>query len=71
MENHETHNGNGPSFGAAYGRDKPLKIRRRSYRRFSRWMDKKLAELVERWEHTAAPNAQLAQRSRFRKVKPK
>jgi hypothetical protein len=29
----------------------------RAFRRFSRRMDRQLAELVDRWAHLAAPNA--------------
>ena len=35
-----------------------LLVRRAAYRRFSRWMDEQLKDLVIRWAHIAAPNAQ-------------
>jgi hypothetical protein len=34
-----------------------LWVNRRAYRRFSRWMDQQLDELVTRWAHLAAPGA--------------
>ncbi len=37
--------------------DVPMKVRRRSFRQFSHWMNQELAKLVSRWSHTAAPSA--------------
>jgi hypothetical protein len=34
-----------------------LWVNRKAYRRFSRWMDQQLEELVTRWAHLAAPRA--------------
>ncbi len=33
-----------------------LLVKRAAYRRFSRWMDRELADLVARWAHLAPPN---------------
>ena len=44
-----------------------LQVQRAAYRRFSRWMDQQLAELVRRWAHLAAPNSQRITRP----VRPK
>lgn len=51
--------------------DVPVRVATRSYREFSRWMDRELAKLVARWAHTAAPNAARSPRFRFRKPKPR
>jgi len=40
-----------------------LCVKRAAYRRFSRWMDRQLAQLVHRWAHLAAPNAQRLTRT--------
>ncbi len=42
----------GPSYSEA-----PMPISPRRLKRFSRWMDRKLCKLVDRWAHTAAPSA--------------
>ena len=42
-------------------------VNRKAYRRYSRWMDKQLAELVTRWAHLAAPRAQRF----FRPIRPR
>jgi hypothetical protein len=46
-----------------------LLVKRAAYRRFSRWMDRQLAELVTRWAHLATPNAQRIARSARRRSK--
>jgi hypothetical protein len=46
-----------------------LLVKRAAYRRFSRWMDQQLAELVARWGHLAAPNARRFSRSASRRSK--
>ena len=47
--------------------DVPLKGR--SYRKFRRWLDRRLERLVTRWAHAAAPDA--LRQTRMRKPKPK
>jgi len=48
-----------------------LLVRRAAFKRFSRWMDKELKELVIRWAHIAAPNAQrIRQPIRRRNMNP-
>jgi len=49
----------------------PVRVPARSYREFSRWMDRELAKLVARWAHTAAPNASRCPQFRFRTPKPR
>ena len=49
----------------------PLKVARRSYLRFTRWVDGELERLVARWVHAAAPSALGSPRFRFRTPKPK
>jgi len=44
-----------------------LWVNRKAYRRFSRWMDKQLAELVAHWAHLATPGAQRL----FRPTRPR
>jgi len=46
-----------------------LLVKRAAYRRFSRWMDQQLAELVARWGHLATPNAARFARSARRRSK--
>ncbi len=46
-----------------------LCVKRAAYRRFSRWMDRQLAELVRRWGHLATPNAQRLTRTVPRRSK--
>jgi len=46
-----------------------LLVKRAAYRRFSRWMDQQLAELVTRWGHLAAPNARRCSRPAVRRSK--
>jgi len=46
-----------------------LLVKRAAYRRFSRWMDRQLAELVTRWAHLATPNARRFARSARRRSK--
>jgi hypothetical protein len=54
------HGGGGP--------ERPkLEVQRAAYRRFSRWMDQQLAELVRRWAHLSTPNAKRITRP----VRPK
>lgn len=54
----------GEVFGSLPGGHDPRRVReslwvnRKAYRRYSRWMDKQLAELVARWAHLASPRAQ-------------
>ena len=50
--------------------DVPLKVRLRPYVKFIRRLDDDLEELVARWAHTAAPNAQRSRGFRFRSVRP-
>jgi hypothetical protein len=52
-------------------RDVLSKVAKRSYRKFSRWLDRELEQLVARWAHTAAPNAAFRWRLAFRSRKPK
>jgi hypothetical protein len=49
-------------FGRCDGERPKLLVRRTAYRRFSRWMDKQLAELVRRWAHLATPNSRRISR---------
>ncbi len=45
-------------FGDVSGREdsrQKLLVKRTAYRRFSRWMDQQLAELVRRWSHLSTP----------------
>jgi hypothetical protein len=44
-------------FGNAGPSDVPVKVGRGPYRRFSRWIEEELLQLVARWAHTAAPIA--------------
>ena len=44
-------------FGDRDGERPKLLVRRTAYRRFSRWMDKQLDDLVRRWAHLATPNS--------------
>jgi hypothetical protein len=46
-----------------------LLVKRAAYRRFSRWMDQQLAELVARWGHLAAPSARRFSRPACRRSK--
>ncbi len=46
-----------------------LLVKRAAYRRFSRWMDQQLTELVARWGHLATPNARRFSRSAVRRSK--
>ena len=63
----------GEFFENASGRDAhqpgrgSLWVRRKAYRRFDRWMDKQLADLVARWGHLATPGAQRV----FRPTRPR
>ena len=45
------------------GERSKLCVQRAAYRRYSRWMDRQLAQLVHRWAHLATPNAQRFSRS--------
>jgi hypothetical protein len=47
-----------------------LWVKRGAYRRFNRWMDKQLADLVTRWGHLATPAAQRNSRIVRRANKP-
>jgi len=48
-----------PCGGESLAPERPkLLVRRAAYMRFSRWMDEQLKDLVIRWAHIAAPNAQ-------------
>jgi hypothetical protein len=60
---------NNPSGGESSGRAS-LWVKRGAYRRFNRWMDKQLADLVTRWGHLATPAAQRLSRSVRRSSKP-
>jgi len=51
--------------------DPLVQVKARSFLQFSQWMDGRLAELVERWAHTAAPNAMRPRRRLPAKPKPK
>ncbi len=44
-----------------------LLVDRKAYRRYCRWMDKQLADLVARWAHLAAPRAQRF----YRPIRPR
>ncbi len=44
-----------------------LWVNRKAYRRFDRWMDQQLDDLVTRWAHLAAPGAQRS----FRPIRPR
>jgi hypothetical protein len=46
--------------------DVAVKVDARSYRRFSRWLDRELDRLVTRWAHRAVPNATRDPQFRFR-----
>lgn len=43
--------------------DVPVRVGLHSYMRFSRWLDGELRTLVDRWAHSAAPNASAVRRS--------
>ena len=51
--------------------DLPVQVEYGSFQQFSRRIDRQLVELVERWAHTAAPNAMRRPGARFGKLKPK
>jgi hypothetical protein len=46
--------------------DVPVKVDARSYRQFTRWLDRELDRLVARWAHQAVPNAARDPHFRFR-----
>jgi hypothetical protein len=43
--------------------DEPLRLHLKRFKRFDRQMDRQLRKLIQRWQHTAAPNAQAVRRS--------
>lgn len=66
--------GNFWNYGARCWQDdgQPLvRAKTRSFRKFSRKMDRRLAKLVERWAHAAAPSAIRPRRTLLVPVKPK
>lgn len=46
--------------------DVPVQVDARSYRQFTRWLDRELDRLVARWAHRAVPNATRDPHFRFR-----
>ena len=55
----------------ADGGDLLVQVDTRSFRKFSRQMDRRLTKLVEEWAHAAAPNALRPRRRHAPKPKPK